>query len=132
MSQPSSSRAPRTFMLVVAGMVVVALVAIFVVRVGGGRDAPVADPNLANIEIRSAPSGATVLLLDGGVLGTTPFVAALQQSPKELPVVVKLEGYQDHPLTVPLFSANGRIDTKLTRIGEDAAVPRPLPDGWTP
>jgi hypothetical protein len=81
----------------------------------------------------SDPSGATVTLADGGVLGVTPFKVTFPKREAELPVIVSREGYQTRRLTVPLFSATGRIDVMMTAVGADAPPPpKPLPKDWTP
>ena len=109
-------------------------VVIFVVRAGDvRREAPV-EPEITNVEIFSLPEGASVVRADdGGVLGQTPMTLTMPKSDKDLLVIFKADGYQDHPVKVPLFSETGRVDVKLTAIGADAAVsPPPPPDGWVP
>ena len=111
-------------LLVGALAVVVAFIALIVSAGDAGRGKVPAGPELAKVDIVSIPAGATVTRADGGVLGTTPFTLSLAKSNTELPVIVKAVGYQDRPVTVPLFSDSGRIDVTLTANG---AVAAPLP-----
>jgi hypothetical protein len=115
--------------------VVVVIVAVFfLVRSAGQRGEPATDePAFTRIMISSEPAGATVTRADGGVLGTTPFEVSLPKANAELPVIVTLDGYQTHRVTVPLFSESGRVDVMLTPVGvEPPPPPKPPPDGWTP
>jgi hypothetical protein len=124
----------RSFLAVVGALVAVVVVVLLVVR-GSRTSEPEAPsgPQMTTVMIVSDPSGATVTSADGGVLGVTPFELTAPKSDVEMPVLVKREGYQDHKTTVPLFSATGRVDVKLTAIGEEPPPPpKPLPDGWTP
>jgi hypothetical protein len=137
MAEPSQPRpSNRSLAIVVGLMVAVALVAIFLLRVGAASkdDAPPTDPKVASIQLLSLPTGATVRRADdGGVLGVTPFIVDLPRSDTDVAVVVHRDGYQDRHVTVPVFSLNGRVEVTLTAIGADAApLPPQPPDGWSP
>jgi hypothetical protein len=124
----------RTFAVVVGAMIAVVAVVVLVVRAGAGRtsDEP-AGPPITTIDIVSEPAGASVVRADdGGVVGVTPLTASFPKKDGELPVIVTLEGYQTRRVMVPLFSVTGRIDVMMTKVGEDAAVPPPLPEHWNP
>jgi hypothetical protein len=125
----------RSFLVVVGALVAVVLVVLLVVR-GSRTSEPGAPsgPEMTTVTIVSDPSGATVTSADdGGVLGVTPFELTVPKKDGEMPIIVRREGYQDHRSTVPLFSATGRIDLKLTAVGEKPPPPpKPLPDGWAP
>ena len=88
---------------------------------------------MTTVTVVSDPAGATVTLADGGLLGVTPFELTVPKRDADLPVTVRREGYQDSHVTVPLFSATGRIDVMMTAIGaKPPKPPKPPPDGWTP
>jgi hypothetical protein len=113
-------------------MLAVVVVVVLIVRAGDAArtDVPAGPPH-TTIDIVSDPPGATMVRADdGGVLGVAPFTASLPKGEGELPVFVKLDGYQTRWLTVPLFSVTGRIDVKLWRDGEDSGIPPSPPDHW--
>jgi hypothetical protein len=124
----------RWFAAVVGALVVVVGGVLLVVRANGPSEpeAPPGPPT-TTVTISSEPAGATVSTADGGVLGVTPFEYTTLKRNVELPVTVRREGYQDSHLTVPLFSATGRVDVMMTAIGaKPPTPPKPPPDGWTP
>ena len=90
-------------------------------------------PATTTVTIVSDPAGATVKDADGGLLGIAPFELTVPKRDAELPVVVSREGYQDSRVTIPLYSATGRVDVKLWAIGEKRPPPpKPLPKDWSP
>jgi hypothetical protein len=132
MNSPPQRTASLSFALAVGAILAVVAVVILIVRAGDAAhtDAP-AGPPLTTIDIVSDPPGATMVRADdGGLIGVAPFTASLPKSDSELPVFVKLEGYQTRWLTVPLFSVMGRIDVKLWRDGVDSGIPASPPDHW--
>jgi hypothetical protein len=135
MPEPTKSRAAVPgFALVVGSMAVVAALVVLIARVGDSRPAAPAEPAMANIDVVSDPVGASVFRADdGGLIGIAPLVISLPRSEKDLVIITKHPGYQDRRSTVPLFSASGRIDIELIRIGaKERPIPPPPPDGWTP
>ncbi|HVU52774.1 MAG TPA: PEGA domain-containing protein [Polyangia bacterium] len=122
----------RSFMAIVGALVAVVGVVFLVVR-GSRPSEPDSGPAMTTVMIVSDPAGATVTNADGGVLGVTPFDLTVPKSDGELPVTVRRDGYQDKHVTVPLFSATGRVDVMMTKVGEKPPEPpKPPPDGWTP
>jgi hypothetical protein len=120
LTSPEPRSAGRT--IAIGAAVLAAVVVAILVR---GRGAPEEDkpvgPKVALIEITSVPTDSTVTRADGGPpLGRTPLMQSFPQSTEDLIVVVHHDGYQDRRVDVPLFSANGRIDVTLTKVGEDA------------
>jgi len=132
MTSPPQRTASRSFALAVGAIIAVVAVVILIVRAGDAAhtDAP-AGPPRTTIDIVSEPPGATMVRADdGGLIGVAPFTASLPKGEGELPVFVKLEGYQTRWLTVPLFSETGRIDVKLWRNGVDSGIPPSPPEHW--
>lgn len=133
MADPAKS-ATRSFLVVVGALVTVAVVVMLVVRAGRPPEPGTpSGPPMTTVMIVSDPAGATVTDADGGVLGVTPFDLTVPKSNVELPVTARRDGYQDKHSTVPLFSATGRVDIMMTKVGEKPPEPpKPPPDGWTP
>jgi hypothetical protein len=130
---PAEQSGSRSFVGVVVAVVAVVAVVLLVVR-GSRTSAPKpAGPEMTTVTIVSDPAGATVTGPDGGVLGVTPFELTVPERAAELPVQMRLDGYQEKRITVPLFSAQGRVDVLMTRVGEKPPEPpKPPPDGWVP
>jgi hypothetical protein len=123
----------RWFAAVVGALVVVVGVVLLVVRANRPAEPDTSGPPMTTVTVVSDPAGATVTTADGGVLGVTPFEYTVEKRSAELPVTVRREGYQDSHITIPLFSATGRIDVMMTAIGaKPPTPPKPPPDGWTP
>jgi hypothetical protein len=131
---PAEQSGNRSFVAIVGALVVVAAVVLLVVR--GSRPSPPEEPTgpeMTTVKIVSDPTGATVTSPDGGLLGVTPFDLTALKREGEMPVVVRREGYQEKHVTVPLFSATGRVDIMMTAVGQKPPEPpKPPPDGWTP
>jgi hypothetical protein len=124
----------RPFASVVGALVLVAAVVLLILRASRPSEAPEpSGPAMTTVMIASEPSGATVIGPDGGVLGVTPFDLTVPKREGELPVLVRREGYQERKVTVPLYSATGRVDVMMTAVGaEPPPPPKPLPQDWTP
>jgi hypothetical protein len=132
MADPAKS-GTRSFLAIVGALVAVAVVVMLVVRAGHPPEPGTPPPEMTTVMIVSDPAGATVTEADGGVLGVTPFDLTLPKSNAELPVTARRDGYQDKHSTVPLFSATGRVDIMMTKVGEKPPEPpKPPPDGWSP
>jgi hypothetical protein len=133
MTEPSEPRAAsHSYLLVAVALAVVVAVIVFVERARPSAG-PGAEPALATIDISSSPSGATVNRVDGGaIVGVTPMTVTFPRSETDLLVVVRHAGYQDHPVTIPVFSETGRVDVILTPNGVDAAAATPPPKDWSP
>jgi hypothetical protein len=133
---PKPSGAPRSssaWVSALIGAIIVGAVIVLIARTRSTEEPAPSGPELTAIEIVSEPAGATVSLTDGGVLGTTPLDTKLLKRDGELPVIVRLAGYQERRVTVPLYSQTGRIDVSLTAIGaEPPPPPKPLPKDWSP
>jgi hypothetical protein len=131
---PAEQSGNRSFVAVLAAFVVVAAVVLLVVR--ASRTSPPEEPKgpeMTTVKIVSDPSGATVTTPDGGLLGVTPFDLTAPRREGEMPVVVRRQGFQEKQVTVPLFSATGRVDIMMTAVGQKPPEPpKPPPDGWTP
>jgi hypothetical protein len=124
----------RSFVAVVGALVAVVVVVLVVVRASGPTAPAVPEgPPMTDIEVVSDPAGATVTGADGGVLGVTPFWLKVPKREGEMPLVVRRDGYQERHVTVPLFSASGRIDVMMVAVGaKPPEPPKQPPDGWTP
>jgi hypothetical protein len=132
MADPAKS-GTRSFLAIVGALVTVVVVVMVVVRAGRPPEPGTSGPPMTTVMIVSDPAGATVTSADGGVLGVTPFDLTVPKSDVELPVTVRRDGYQDKHTTVPLFSATGRVDVMMTKVGEKPPEPpKPPPDGWSP
>jgi hypothetical protein len=133
---PESSGASRrssTWVAALVGGIIVVAVVVLIARTRSSEEPAPSGPEMTAIEIVTEPAGATVSFLDGGVLGTTPLDTKLPKRDGELPVIVRLVGYQERRVTVPLYSETGRIDVSLTAIGaEPPPPPKPLPKDWSP
>ena len=132
MADPGQS-GTRSFAAVVGALVAVVGVVLLVVRAGRPSEPVETGPAMTTVTIVSDPAGATVRDADGGVLGVAPFDLTIPKRDVDMPVVVSRDGYQDSRITVPLYSATGRIDVKLWAIGEKRPPPPPpLPKDWSP
>jgi hypothetical protein len=130
-TKPRSSLPP--FAKVVGAFVAVAAVIAIVVRAGdGGRPVAPSGPPMTNVDVVSDPVGASVFDADGGLIGVAPLVISVPRSDKDLVIFTKYPGYQDRRSTIPLYSASGRIDVELIKIGAKEPKPKPLPDHWAP
>ncbi|HTA21046.1 MAG TPA: hypothetical protein VK989_17255 [Polyangia bacterium] len=134
MTAPSEPRAAsHSYLIVALALAVVVAVIVFVGRSGPSAGPGGVEPALATIDIGSSPSGATVNRVDGGaIVGVTPMTVTFPRSQTDLLVVVKHAGYQDHLVTIPVFSETGRVDVILTPNGVDAGAAKPLPKNWSP
>ncbi len=134
MTAPSEPRAAsHSYLIVALALAVVVAVIVVVGRSGSSAGPAGAEPALATIDISSSPSGATVNRVDGGaIVGVTPMTVTFPRAETDLLVVVRHDGYQDHLVTIPVFSETGRVDVILTPNGVDAAVVKPPPKDWTP
>lgn len=134
MTKPSEPRATsHSYLIVAVALVIVVAVIIVVGRSGPSAGPGGAAPALATIDIGSSPSGATVNHVDGGaIVGVTPMTVTFPRSDTDVLVVVRHAGYQDHLVTVPVFSESGRLDVILTPDGVDASAVKPPAKDWTP
>jgi len=66
------------------------------------------------------PPGAEVVR-DGNVIGKTPYRDTLLRTGRDVRLVLRLRGYQPHPLTVHTTEPSSQ-NIKLTPAGHDQAV----------
>jgi hypothetical protein len=132
---PGPARRSSGWIAGVVGALIIIVVIVLIARTRSESDPPGPPaPDRTALEIVSEPAGATVVRADdGGVLGVTPFDISLPKSNAEVPVFVRLKGYQERRVTLPLFSQSGRVDVGLIAIGAEApAPPKPPPKNWVP
>jgi hypothetical protein len=134
MTAPSEPRAAsHSYLIVALALAVVVGVIVVVGRSGSSAGPGGAEPALATIEIGSSPSGATVNRVDGGaIVGVTPMTVTFPRAEADLLVVVRHAGYQDHLVTIPVFSETGRVDVIMTPNGADAGAAKPIPKDFSP
>jgi eukaryotic-like serine/threonine-protein kinase len=74
-----------------------------------------AAPTMVKMLVRSSPAGATVVdSRQGTVLGMTPLEKSYPQSGEVVPLVIRLDGYKDKPVTVNL-DGNSSTSVDLER-----------------
>ena len=77
------------------------------------------------VDVISTPPGAALIRAeDNAFVGRTPYHASLPRSSKEMTLIVRLEGFEDQRLVVPLLE-DGRSDITLRTAV--AAAPPPAP-----
>ena len=124
MPEPAPPRSAKRQLAITLGAVAVVAAVIAAVALGsGGGPTESSPPAYTQIYVVSDPPGATVTRTDGGVFGNAPITLELPRSETDFPVIVRHEGYKDRHVTVPVFALSGRIDVKLTRLGEDEPPP---------
>ncbi|HEX4406595.1 MAG TPA: hypothetical protein VH560_17270 [Polyangia bacterium] len=134
MTAPPEPRAvSHSYLIVAVALAVVVAVIVVVAHSRPSAGSGSAETALATIDIGSSPSGATVNRVDGGaIVGVTPMTVTFPRSDTDLLVVVKHAGYQDHLVTIPVFSETGRVDVIMTPVGVDAGAPKRLPKDFSP
>ena len=71
--------------------------------------------------ITSTPAGAEVVL-DGNVLGKTPFRRPMPRTGRDVKLAIKLKGYRPEAITVHTDAPTSKQNVKLAPVAHDKGV----------